>query len=252
MRIAIIGNSHAGPLYTAWKGYRRAGGRLAATFFIERSMGTEPLVLRGGGTEQSFEDLLVLSEPVVRVEDHEAFVVVGLGYGLHPVASVYSHVRSDAHSPAAERPLVSEACFTATTSDVLAATKAFRVAQCLRQMTEAPVLLAPQPLPAWWIREFPGTVGDLYREIEDNGDRSRVALDYRRAISSSAGAEVLPQHPATVVDDIFTAPTYTLGDPAVTEEGSGYARGDYYHGNVAWGEHVAAQIDARLVAAVEG
>ncbi len=244
MKIAVIGNSHAGPIYTAWKKYRKGGGQLDASFFIERSAGTEPLILSSSdGVITEFPDIKILPDPVLKVADFDAFVVVGLGVGFHPVASTYRRVRSDHHSLKDDCFLVSDSCFEQTVKDLLYQTKAVRVAQALEVATDVPIALIPQPHSAEWIREYHDESGQLYREIEKNRDALTLLRDYERALCDMGNRiEVLPAPSETVTNSIYTLTDYTLGNPDDVTAGSAYSRGDFYHGNLAWGSVIIGLI----------
>lgn len=247
MKIAIIGNSHAGPVYTAWKEYKKQGGSLEAGFFIERSKGTEPLVLAPAeGQDVVIDDMKILPDPRLPVDKYDAFVIVGLGFGTYPVTVLYKHVRSDEHKHASDTQLVSDACFQETVQDVLADTKAVRVAESLRSLTKAPIYIVPQPHSAWWVESLQNSAGSLYRDIEHNGDGELILRDYTTAASSLTVATVLAQPVSTVINGLYTRKSFALGDPDDSSEGSGFARGDYYHGNVAWASAVTKSLDSAL------
>lgn len=248
MKIAIIGNSHAGPVYTAWKEYKKQGGVLRAEFFIERSLGTEPLVLApAGGQDVVIEDMKILPEPRLPVDEFDAFIIIGLGFGTYPVAALYRQVRSDEHKQSPDTQLLSDTCFQETVRDVLADTKAVRVAESLRSLTKVPIYIVPQPHSAWWVGSLQNGAGKLYRDIEQNGDAELILRDYRAAAFSLTPATVLAQPDNTVAGGLYTGKSFTLGDPDDRSEGSGFARGDYYHGNVAWASEVTKSLDSILL-----
>lgn len=248
MRIAIVGNSHAGPVYTAWKEYKKQGGPLDAGFFIERSMAVAPLELvAADGSTLRFDDMKILPEPRLPVADYDAFVVVGLGVGFEAVVALYGQVRSDAHHIEESLQLVSDSCFGQTARDVMAATKAARTIAALASITAAPIALVPQPYSAEWIREFEGPTGDLYRAVEANGDAEVLRADYLAA-AGNLGEQVrlIHQAPGTVVEHVYTSRSFMRWDPAGDAASSSPAYGDYFHGNVTWAATVVDRLHSEL------
>ena len=86
----------------------------------------------------------------------------------------------------------------------------------------------------------------MYRDIIQNGDGELILRDFKTAVSLVTVATVLTQPSNTVVNGLFTRRSFTLGDPDDSSEGSGFTRGDYYHGNVAWASEVTKLLDSAL------
>lgn len=237
MKIAVVGNSHAGPIYRAWK-LLKSTRSWDLEFFIERSMGKHPLEVVGGGERVIFEDIFLMSDEPLVVEQYDLVVVVGLGMGFHPLMARYIDVRADKHVFDDDVTLVSDACFRQLLIDTLTATKGLRVLRSLNELAVQRAVAITQPFAAEWVRSADSQVGMLYQLIDSNGDGIGLKSDFREALASIAGVDVLSQPPSTVVDEIYTRNRFALGDPADTSNGSYFARGDYFHGNAEWGMEV--------------
>lgn len=136
MRICVIGNSHAAAIKEGWDRIAADHPGVAVQFFAAPGDNMDGLKLFEGrmvATEPLLAEFVTLSsggQTEIRPEAHDLFLIVGLG--LRP--------------PKMDRRLSAQV-YRAVTSE-LSRCLACRVAGMIRMVSEAPILMLPNPLPA--------------------------------------------------------------------------------------------------------
>lgn len=238
MRICLIGNSHLGHAGRAVRSLLRDTPH-AADLFIERSYGTEPLTIHSGEGAHRFEHIPM--DPrlgtEVRMEDYDAFVVVGLMFSLIRQVEASVDFQRDTYRGPRRGQIASEAMYQHFLDGLFDATKARLVMDTLQQATDRPVWLIPQPLPLSWVRNRTGERFEVFGDLHASGETERTLADFHRQVERvrERGVQVLPQPESTVEDEMFTRDEFGLADPQDQSEKSFYRRGDFYHMNVDYG-----------------
>jgi hypothetical protein len=249
MRICFIGNSHLGHAGRAVRALLKDTPH-EADLFIERSYGTESLAIRHGEGVDALARVPVdpRSGAEVRVEDYDAFVVVGLMFSL--VRQVERSVDFQRDTYRGPRPgqIASEAMYQHYLDGLFDATKARLVMDTLRRVTDRPVWLVPQPLPLSWVRHRTGERFEVFGDLYACGEAERTLADFNRQVERvrQRGVQVLPQPVSTVVDGMFTRDEYGLADPQDQSEESFYQRGDFYHMNADYGREQMQVLFGRM------
>lgn len=249
MRICFIGNSHLGHAGRAVRSLLRDTPH-EADLFIERSYGTEPLTIHNGAGTHRFDHIPM--DPRLgtefRVEDYDAFVVVGLMFSL--IRQVEGSVDFQRDTYRGPRPgqIASEAMYQHYLDGLFDETKARLVMDTLQQVTDRPIWLVPQPLPLSWVRDRTGERFEVFGDLYAAGEADRTLADFHRQVERvrERGVQVLPQPESTIVDDMFTRSEFGLADPQDQSEKSFYRRGDFYHMNVDFGREQMQSLFGRM------
>lgn len=249
MRICLIGNSHLGHAGRAVRSLLRDTPH-EADLFIERSYGTEPLAVRSGQDVARFERIPVdpRSGAEVRVEDYDAFVVVGLMFSLIRQVEASVDFQRDTYRGPRPGQIASEAMYRRFLDGLFDATKARLVMDALQQVTDRPVWLLPQPLPLSWVRDREGERFEVFGNLYASGEVERTLADFQHQVDRvrERGVHVLAQPGSTVTDRMFTRDEFGLADPADQSEKSFYRRGDFYHMNADYGREQMRALFGRL------
>ncbi|GHD13321.1 hypothetical protein [Zhihengliuella salsuginis] len=244
MRIAVIGNSHLGHMAEP---ARAAADPVGASvdFFIERTYGTAGLGVRdAGGDVVRMPSIRLVAEAdagtVVDVEAYDAFVVVAFGISAISLVDAAQKYQRDTYRGWLPQFILSEAMFREYLDAVMERTKGFRLLRLLRERTDKPIWLIPQPYPLAWAAEREGDKFARYADLRAAGEQGRVRADFEAQLGRLAGigVQIFHQPEETMEDTCFTRPEYGLADPADAGEGSFYVRGDFYHMNKRFGEAV--------------
>ncbi len=200
--LCVIGNSHAGAVWRAWKsGAIAARQDFSMTVFAAQASSVE-LEHRGRS--------LVPTSPTVRekfgltsggkdrieIDKYDAFLLVGLGYGIDLVrlfarCSVVEHL---AHGSADD--VVSHACLVETIRGHSAKSAALTFAKHIRADSTAPVLIYPTPFrPETGLSERSDPCVSDRALLDNIMPRSIAALSQ---LARKHGCEVIWQHPETV------------------------------------------------------
>jgi len=250
IRIALLGDSHLENWKRAWNSLGKAYPDVDLVFFA-----TPGKQLECG--EPQGDRLVFKNEEVARfVEitsggrrelvpaDYDALCVVGLGWGLRTVTTLYSGWRADSHSGKEGRfQLVSDACFQDAVSDRLKASLAMTLVGRLRQITDKVIWLAPAPAPS----EIVLTLNDLPEGIEfaaATTDAAPLRAAYEEACRLAADDLILLEQPrATLASPLLSKREYRRRN---------WKAPDWMHLNDAYGRMVIREFLSRLEPSLEG
>lgn len=252
MRLCIIGNSHIGSIRRAWPSPDAPG--VEVTFF---GVGIKQLRrLKQKGTrivpsdEVARNAFLHTSRGLSAIDflEYDAFLFVGGGFGLPTASRIFrGHKLSPDEGPC-DAQIISEEFAVASLVDALANSTLLKLARSAVAVTQAPVVLAPEPLPnvrikaleiSWWWGS------EQAREVLRRG--------YQLGLNK-IGAEisVSPQPAKTIVDGLFTAEKFTLkpGSSVDRVMSTGSARvpenGDMFHMNAKYGSRILIAALAKI------
>jgi hypothetical protein len=249
MRICFIGNSHLGHAGRAVRALLKDTPH-EADLFIERSYGTEPLAIRHGDGVDTLARVPVdpRSGTEVRVQDYDAFVVVGLMFSLIRQVERSVDFQRDTYRGPRRGQIASEAMYQHYLDGLFDETKARLVLDILQRATDRPAWLIPQPLPLSWVRERTGERFEVFGDLYASGEVERTLADFHRQTERvrERGVQVLPQPESTVVDGMFTRDEFGLADPRDQTEKSFYRRGDFYHMNADYGREQMQSLFGRM------
>lgn len=234
MRIAIVGDSHAGRIKRTFDRTVRRSPGWSISWFINRSMGSHALRLVGRDeAEIRLDDFLLVEDTVFCSEDHDLVICVGMGADIRRamiLAKQFSHPGIGATSP---RHLTSETWESAL-SDVLTTTPAMQLISILRKVSpELPILYSPPVRPMSWINARPGHIKDWSTNILHNGhpkSLSRVWSSAVHQICEEFGVLFVDQPDDTITDHCWSLPKFGYAkhnDP----QDKFWANGDYFHAN---------------------
>lgn len=248
MRVCFIGDSHLGHIKTVWDERQGSHPDWQVGFRVERTYGTEPLVIHDGDQHTRFEDITLAFSPDVDVRNWDAFVVFGMHYSAAAIAKVYPKFRSDAHAASPKAYVLSEAAFEEGIMDLLRATKAGRVLATLQALSAKPILYVQQPNPLAWVRQRTEPKMRHFGRLSEAGDHRSLSQLHGAGLDEleERGIAVLRQPAETKEDEFFTQDRYGLADPADTSEDSSFSKGDYFHMNAEYGRLVMDQLEPWL------
>lgn len=255
LRIAIIGNSHAGAPYLAWRAVEsHYAGAARIDFFIERRMAQDPLVIRSPAGETTLPSLLIADRNVLDVEAYDAFFVCGMEVGIATTTAIYRDHRTAGQRSTDREHLVSPAAVHAACLGMLVDSKAAKVVRALRRHTARPVHVLAQPRLTAHVLLAPPDVQAAYRLPIANGDESSVEgffLEAATRLCATLGAEFLDQPAPTRQGPMLTGGKFGRGQPDDNGPGSFFAMGDFAHMNTPYGLEVINQVLARMGCAVK-
>lgn len=233
MKLAIVGNSHAGKLFTAWKEQHRKKLDSSVDFFVNRSTGNYPLHLIGDQKSWSFNDLKLIEDTPLVLNSYDAILIVGLGLGFSTLIHHYRQYRALSHRDRNAQFLVSDSFFELMTQEVLRDTDAYKVAYAAAEGGASNIYVMPQPYPMHWVLARDGENYDVFRRLVSTGDAELLNQSFRNALLSHEPRIHFFEQPAeTVNDQFFTRSELALGGTeGANDPGSLYSRGDYHHAN---------------------
>jgi hypothetical protein len=198
----VIGNSHAGAVWQAWKsGAIAARQDFSMTVFASHGSSVE-LRHRDGSlipanpTASKMFALTSGGQDRIEIDKYDAFLLAGLGSGIDlgrifKYSSVVEHL---AHKPA--ETVVSHACLVEIIRARFAKSAALEIARDIRADSAAPILIYPTPFP-------PETMLSEQSDpcLSDPAILNNIVPRGMAAVSELAGqydCEVFWQHPETV------------------------------------------------------
>lgn len=234
MRLAIFGDSHAGRVKRTFDRTVKMTPDWTITWFINRSMGTHPLLLSGpDGAETRLEDFLLVGDAHFRPEDHDLVLCLGMGADMRQAMLLSRHFSHPQIGETAPRHLTARTWESAL-HDILASTQALRVLAGLRAAApKVPVLYTPPVRPMTWINTRPGHLKDWSTNLREHG-RPAILSDVWGHVLTGLCREhethLIDQPGETIADDCWTRPEYGYGkyqDP----DDEFWLKGDYFHAN---------------------
>ncbi len=249
--LCIIGNSHLGAVKMGWNRIRAEQPGLQITFAgspgnkikrmqivdgkLEPAEYWRPMFLMTTGGKTNIDPAL-----------YDAFVLVGATFGIFPLTKLHYHYRAESHACRDAGPqLVSDEMFHDAALDRLRGSLAFRVLRKLRQVTDKPVYIAPEPGPSVAIVD--GKDSEHWKMLIESGDNRRLA-DTLRACSQELagnGLTILDQPSETIAEAIFSKASFTRGAVAL-DDSDMPAEHDYLHMNDVYGAIVMQRLLERM------
>jgi hypothetical protein len=253
MKVCIIGNSHIAALKAGLPDVSL--GDVEITFFGAPGECLNDMMLEDGIMFAPTEELRRIvritagDQGDLRIRDFDAFVVIGLEFGVLPVLRTYRTHRADSHVfRIGAQQIVSDRCFDQTVYDLLNESPAVKLVRRLRSVTDRPILLCEQAAPSESIADFAG----WWRQLADSADADALRELVERTIARlplSAGVSVAPQPEETLVRPILTAQEFSVGSvrltPSVQDQ---HPDTDYAHMNATYGALVMRDALRRIEA----
>jgi hypothetical protein len=251
IRIALLGNSHLENWKRAWNSLGKAYPDVELVFFGAPGAQLECC-------EPQDDRLVFKSEDVARwveitsggrrelvAADYDTFCVVGLGWGVRAVTTLYSGWRADAHKgKEGTFQLVSDACFQDAVGDRLNGTPAMGLVGKLRQITNKAIWLAPTPAPS----EIILTLDKIPEGIEmaaavTDAPLLRAAFEEASRRLAAENLILLEQPPATLASPILSKKKYRRRS---------WTTPDWLHLNDTYGKIVIREFLSRLQPSLYG
>jgi hypothetical protein len=213
--LCVIGNSHAGAVWQAWKsGAVAASAGFSITVFASQASSVE-LAHRDGAlvpVNPLVSKMFAYTsggKTAIEIGAYDAFLLVGLGFGID-LARTFSRcsvVEHLAHGPA--ETLVSHACLVEIIRAHNAKSAALKFAREIRTESSKPILIYPTPF-----RPEP-TVSDWNEPCLTDGalleNIMPRSVDAVSELAREHGCEVFWQHPATVSQPGLTKARFAKG-----------------------------------------
>jgi hypothetical protein len=195
--------------------------------------------------------------PDLRLSDYDAFLIVGLRFNFQHAATVYGKHRLWQHA-IGDHYVISEKALHSVIKDKLSRTLAVDLARTLRQHTDKPIFLIPQPNPNEALKSMPLTTDQL-KELHERfqvffQDDVGIAVysafvRAAEALANELSAKFLPQ-PTDTMTPVFTDNSYRVTFKPKFERNPGGAvpprEGDILHANTVFGQRVMKQIEPLL------
>ncbi|GHD11606.1 hypothetical protein [Zhihengliuella salsuginis] len=249
MKIALIGNSHLGPIAPELAGLTRTDAYdVNATYFISRTYGQQQLKIVSGTHADIVEDVqLDVDNGVPDVLDtrvYDRFYVCGFQFSLIHLIEAVQLYQPESMSLDLAPQLLADSDFDDYVDHTFTTTTARSILDRLRAHTTADIVLVPAPHPARWVASDTRERSLAYGLLSENESAREFLLSqYQRQTKriSESGFLVAEQPIDTITDCWFTRDEYSLGDPNGSTRAF-YERGDFYHMNRSYGNVYARQI----------
>lgn len=251
--LCLIGNSHLGCLKAAFD----ADGKTAPyKFFMVPGLQLDLAIDKGVAYAPDrgvARRLRQLGQGDIRVDDYDAFAIVGLRLSMSGVARVYRSFALWGHQidQSAVRDghyLISRPALKRTVVEFLSASPAVKIAQTFRRHTNKPIFMVPQPCGMETAKELASAETMTPRERRSWGmmrhlldenvgqDLYEVYLESASAVAAGCGAVFVPQ-PDDTRTGLFTKSQYRL---------VGKQARDDRHANIDYGRRILDQMKAAV------
>jgi hypothetical protein len=212
-RICAIGDSHIGPLRdaTLLENFPKSD----EVVFFAAFVGLMPaLTLEGrklvAGTAELAEMFRRTSRgfDYIDIDRFDRIILIGMGFGMLPTASIYYHYVSDfMSSPPPGKYLISDACYLEIAERRHTPCEALRLVRLIRSVSDVPITLVPGPNPGEGLaRERIMRGAAPYHEIVRNGDDAAMAALFRQVcarIGEKLRITVLPPIPEVAANGVL-------------------------------------------------
>lgn len=235
MRIAFIGNSHLAALKLGWEKIF-SDYSIEAVFYGSIRNNLRAFVIRDGAlwpTHAATQSMFVRTSGRDHIRpDFDRCVVTGFGSSVNrPMQRLSTHRVVEIYDPEGPHQLISDACRRDIVHAELAHCTALKIIRGLRSISQAQIILAPDPYASHEILSDP-----RYEHWADPTVRRRMLDDYREAVDKflRPEVEVVLQPSSTVVDEMFTRPEFSHGSVRLGTDLT-HAPGDMFHANSDFG-----------------
>jgi len=213
MNVCVLGNSHLASLILGWRQIQQEFADTKLTFYGAPGRLMEFFDVKDGNLVAGHADLrqhlqwISGSGDAIVTGDFDGYVIYALAFGIRNVLGVFAGHRGESLR-ADERQPVSDHCFMRAIEDVLLGSTAVSLIRRLQQITDAPILLVPQPMSSDQDR-VPWTL----RTLEAGEDR--IAADtfstVTTQIADRLGIQVMFQPADTLTSPMLTNSSYSRG-----------------------------------------
>jgi len=259
MKVCAFGNSFMITIMEAIRASSLNGsvtfaGAWAGSFSISVA---DDVVKLGPGFHVSFAEH---KGPDILLSDYDAFLIVGLRFNFQQAAKIYTRHRLWQHATR-DHYIISEKALHSSIKDQLSLTLAVDIARSLRQHTDKPIFLIPEPNPIEEIKSIPLTTDRLKKAHEhfQGVFQDEVGIEVysafvraAEAVANDLSAKFLPQ-PADTLTPVFSDNLYRVEFKPKFAPVPGITRppmeGDIWHLNSVFGHRVMKQIEPLLTAA---
>lgn len=247
MNICLIGNSHASGAYAL---LRDGKTPYDVDYFIERSAGTSCLKIKES-LESDVVDvknvMLTHSKPV-NASRYGAFAIFSMGFSFGRCVELYRDYAPDSQPNEKAKFVVSDSFFDAAIKSVLFESKAVRIMRILRDFSDRPIILVPQPLPLEWAATRILRRTQVFADALRNNFIEHIYCSYMSVIKElrDEGFIILDQPDESLASKYFTRSKFGLADPADERPDSLYSRGDFFHANKSYAQIVLKDIGIAL------
>lgn len=171
----------------------------------------------------------------IALDDYSHFVVIGLGLNtVDPVETLREFGLPPFQEAAADgAPLISKAAFAALVESLARRSTAACIAGLVRKVTDARMVLVPQPYPSETVLNVPH-----WKRLGDAGALGCAAELFRASaakVAKELRCELLLQPSATVVKGHFTDKRYSTGSVRLGTESVEHPDAEPFHMNAAFG-----------------
>jgi hypothetical protein len=242
-RVCIIGNSHLAAWKLGWDRLREGAKDFDVTFFGSPRNTMHALSVQEGRLVPTLPELqnsLVFTSGgtgEIVAADYDLFCLVGLGYGARWIVDLHRDHRAESHGcRVGTFTLVSDACFEAAIRGTFSDMLALQTYRKLREITAAPVVLAPHPLPSLDIMSSEDPQEPHWRVVAEAGDDRSVVELMDRVNRGWQGLRILPQPADTLAQPLFTQPRFSLGSVRLSQGFQHkHPESDHFHMNADYG-----------------
>lgn len=246
MTVAIFGDSHAGRIKRTWDRTIKGHEDWRSTWFIHRSMGTEPMRFVDSDTDELIElvGMPMVEDHVFRGRDFTRVIVVGMGPSMQwamELAEQFSHPDIGVTS---KRSLTAMSWESALV-DMYETSNASAVINAVRMAAPStPVLYLPQVRPMSWVNSRKNHVKSWSTSVFNTGQQVEFERLYLRALAAFCSrhrVQLLDQPAETVLNNCWTDPKFGFGK-YMDENNQYWVRGDYFHNNDAYATRVINEL----------
>lgn len=229
--ICVIGSSHS----VCMRKYFNNSVIEAPDWYVSAGRGFLSLEAREGqistrhpGAQQRLA--LTYGGSTLRIDDHEAFFVIGDAPRLNGLVHVYDTHRLFQHDRWRSKYLISSGCFGSILEDDIKNSTTFKIVKAIRAHSDAPVMVSHLPLPSVCAISAPVkalTKATLkWLDLARNGyalDLLAANLDAARAVFEPLNVRIMGPPAETITEDGLCHDIYMKTD-------------DYTHKNARYGE----------------
>lgn len=239
LRIGLLGNSHLAAFRLGWNEISHEYPDLDLIFFgAIKGLMTKFAVQNGQmvpTVDRAKESIAATSNGMTFIPGNfDAYLIVGLGYGLERLLINFRRHRPPRFNDAARYNLISEDFAIAGMQDYLANCQSMEVVGLLRQITSSPIYIVPSPYFSHDVLTDSGFVswcGDVPL-------RNWVFDFYKSSVEDlSVRFPVIEQPQSTIVDSMFSKAEFCRGGVTLDQnfKNSKLTKKDYRHFNAEFG-----------------
>lgn len=261
MRLCLIGNSHLAAMKLGWDKLAQMGDPLThgvdlSYFGAPRDM-LRNIEVRNGRlvptNEATRSQFIALSgRDELDPNDHDAFLLVGVGASLKRVLRLYRGYRWPGVRLTASHAVISPEFARSFLVEGYAGGRLVDLAGKLASLTDKPIFAVPEPYWSPQVSPVPGNRDFGWMEAAASGDGPVLTEMFQQALAEAAGPRIrmLFQPPSTVEDGIVTRAEFNKGaDKSISGSGGGAdaAHMNLEFGAELWRHHLATMRQSHRV-----